>query len=116
MVRSPFGDEEILWQYVRRMFIHPDSAVVIGRKYLECRPYEANSRKLAKLIISDSQLSNLQTDDIGLASFRNIIGRKIREDFLLGHIVTLDGWILSNTELRLSSFLALRTNVSSSLG
>ena len=116
MVRFPFRDEEILWQYVRRMFIHPGSAVVIGRKYLECRPREANSKELARLIVCNSQLSNLQTGNIGLTSFRNMIGRRIRKDFLLGHVVTLDGWILSNTELRLSSFLALKTNVSSSLG
>ncbi len=108
--------EEILWQHVQRILIHPESAMVIGRKYLQCRTCEANARELTRLIIPKKQLTSLEEGNMGLANFKSFIQGRIREDFLAERVVTLEGWILSLTEVRLCSLVAVKMDQSIAVG
>ena len=113
--RSVRHPEEILWHHVQRILNHPESAIVIGRKYLQCKSCEADVKLLTRLIVPEKQLIALKGDE-GLAKLRNILRRKIREDFLEDRVVTLEGWILSLTEVRLCSFVLMKTDKSFAIG
>ena len=113
--RSVPHAEEILWHHVQRILIHPESAVVIGRKYLQYRSSEADARQLTRLLVPEEQLITLR-GETGLAKLRNIIRSRIREDFLEDRVVTLEGWVLSLTEVRLCSLVAVKTDKSFALG
>ena len=113
--RSVPQAEEILWDYLQQIFIHPESAVVIGREYLQCRSCEADARQLTRLIVPEEQLTGLK-GETGLANLRNILRSRIREDFIEDRVVTLEGWILSHTEVRLCSLVAVKTDKSFAFG
>lgn len=108
-------DEEILWGHVQRILNHPESAAVIGRKYLQCRTCEADAGLLTKLIAGGVELVTLESDT-GSEKLRKILRSRIREDFLNDRVVTLEGWVLSLTEARLCSFVAVKTDKSFALG
>lgn len=107
--------EEILWSYVQRILVHPESAMVIGKKYLQCRSCEADVGELTKLIVPHDQPSILQSKG-GLSQFRKDIRKRIREDFLKDQTIILDGWILSLTEVRLCSLMAVKMDSSIAVG
>lgn len=114
-VRPGRHAEDILWQHVQRILIHPESAAAIGRKYLQCTSCEADARLLTRLLVPERQLAALE-NDTGSAKFRHMIQRRIREDFRESRTVTLEGWVLSITEVRLCSLVAMKTDGSFVLG
>jgi len=109
--RSVRNADEVLWYHVQKIFPHPESAIVIGKKYLQCASCEANVELLTKLIVSNPL--PIPTEPEGeVDKIRNILRKKIRRDFLEDRVVTLDGWILSLTEVRLCSLVVMKTDKS----
>ena len=90
-----------------RSFTYRESAKVIGSEYLRRVPQEANTRLLIDLICSCSaeRRTELRQADVGTA--RRLLQLQQREDFEYGRIVNLQGWILSQTEVRLCALTAL---------
>lgn len=89
------------------LFAHAPSAHAVGRVYLRQVPAEGDAQALARLI-ADS----LGTDAGALArmsdgALRHAIARRIRQDFADDRITSVDGWLLSVTEARLSAVTTL---------
>lgn len=97
--RSPVDD---LCRDLCRLLPHPESARVLGAAYLRRRPEEANRSTLLGLL--------------GLAGERAIRSEAVlalhRADFRAGRVLTLRGWTLSLTELRLCALVCLTTAAS----
>jgi hypothetical protein len=88
------------------LFRHPDSARAIGAAYLALHPEEANADDLVKLIsdVPEDPMVTLHASD---AELRTWVRRRQAHDFASGHIVKLDGWLLSATEGRLCALTVL---------
>jgi hypothetical protein len=103
---SPAADQ-LLSSKLTTLFRHRTSAAMIGLEYLGSNPAEADARRLTQLICSRWQR---RSDEIACTDTRNIkkilIGQ-VREDFEKGRVVNVQGWILSETEARLSALAAL---------
>jgi hypothetical protein len=85
----------------------PQSAGVVGRAYLREAPREADVPTLVQLVAGGLpggvQVVNRATDN----QLRELITVRIREDFAEDRTVTLQGWIVSQTEARLFAVAAL---------
>lgn len=88
------------------LFAHPESARVLGMRYLETTGKDASaSRRLERLSRRLSvQLSIQKLDDEEL---RARLLSSIRSDFESGRVVDLDGWVISSTEADLYAIAAL---------
>jgi hypothetical protein len=82
----------------------PDSAVVIGSAYLRSTPDEREPGRLADLIASRCGEGVFDLDGEAL---RRCLGRRTRQDFADGRVVTIHGWMLSVTEARICGLAAL---------
>jgi hypothetical protein len=101
------GVDQLLSEKLTSLFHHKTSAAMIGLEYLRSRPNEADARQLTRLICSRWPG---QLDERTFADARNIqkiLLRQVREDFDKDRIVHVRGWILSETEARLSALAAL---------
>jgi hypothetical protein len=82
------------------------SACVIGRKYLETKPFESNLNRLVELIcITDDNYTRLIEAD-NRATLQ-LIQNWIRDDFSEGRITTIAGWHLSRTEARIYALTSM---------
>jgi hypothetical protein len=88
-------------------FHNKESARAIGLEYLRIVPAEANARQLTHLICSPWAQRYDETAHADAAKIKTILLRQQREDFEMGRIVELQGWILSQTEARLCALAAL---------
>lgn len=88
---------------------HADSAARLGRRYLEGAPQEANTTRLVALIGTAPAAG--ESD----AALRERLETRIRQDFIDGVTVSVDGWRLSVTEARLCALVSLLQNTSSSI-
>ena len=89
------------------LFKHGESAKVIGREYLRHYAQEADEQILLGLISSgftDGPEMLSAADDEEISRW---LRRQIGQDFEAGHVVKLEGWILSATEARLCALVAL---------
>jgi hypothetical protein len=87
-----------------KLFAARESAVVLGRAYLDLRPEEGDSTiLLRRLGISSRALDEAAARE----SIPSVLKLRHREDFLKGRIVELQNWFLSETELRLSALVCL---------
>jgi hypothetical protein len=86
-----------------------ESAVRLGKKYLLQHPEQCNSQLLAELIFSGWSESKhqLALSDPGI--LKEMLTRKIRLDFRLHNVSSLDGWMLSKTELQQWALMSLVT-------
>ena len=66
----------------------------LGKRYLEAYPEERELCKTLSLDLRAKNISRFDTKEFAL---------KIREDFRNANTVVLDGWVMSKTELRLST-------------
>lgn len=84
-----------------------ESVVRLGEKYLLQHPEHCNSQLLAELMFSGWSESNrrLALSEPGI--LQEMLTRKIRLDFRLHNVSSLDGWVLSNTELQHWALLSL---------
>jgi hypothetical protein len=88
---------------------HGRSAVAVGRAYLAARPQEADVERLASELELPADLPDLESQ-AGLATLVALAGSlssRHRADFREGRVVELEGWVLSETELRLAALAAL---------
>jgi hypothetical protein len=91
--RPPAGAEPLA-----RLLPHAENAARLGRRYLEETPQEADAAHLVALIGVAAD-----TD----AALRERLEARIRQDFIAGATVAVDGWLLSRTEARLCALLSL---------
>ena len=96
--------QESLASRLRRIFRIPGSAAAVGRIYLRNAPQEADERRLVRLICPSTR--RWQMADAG--RLRRLIARQQQQDFRLGRVVQVDGWMLSATEARLCALAAVR--------
>ncbi len=103
---SFFGLSTILLEsttpIITRLFTHHESAIALGRSYLDLFPDEANYDYLAQ-----HTLHHIPTTTIEIQSIKKILQTQRQEDFRNSHTVILNGWVLSRTEARLCALLAL---------
>ena len=83
-----------------------DGVSEIGRAYLRVEPAENEIQLLSDRIFSEIRWDLLQSGDA-----REVIARRVREDFREGRVVRLQGWVVSLTEARLSALVALANRV-----
>lgn len=88
-------------------FIHNESAKIIGLEYLRCAPREADARLLVDLICSCQAEHKLELAKADMEQRRELLLLQQRQDFERGRIVKVQGWILSETEVRLCALAAL---------
>lgn len=89
------------------IFIHKDSAKIVGQAYLQSFPGEADIHFLVDLICpfqAARQSEIIKTDGMKL---RELLFLQQCQDFEYGRVVKVQGWILSQTEARLCALVAL---------
>jgi len=84
-----------------RLLPHVDSAARLGRRYLQDTPREAHVGRLVALIGVNP--ADTESD----AALRERLEARIRQDFIEGATVTVDGWRLAATEARLCALVSL---------
>jgi len=83
------------------------SAVRLGNKYLLQHPEHCNSQLLAELIFSGWSESKRQLALSDPYILKEMLTRKTRLDFRLHNVSSLDGWMLSKTELQRWALMSL---------
>ncbi len=79
-----------------------NSAYIVGRKYIEKAPNEADPKQLVAMICSGSD--DFRCD--GEMLKKHVIMQS-RSDFSNGRTVSVDGWVLSLTEARLYALASI---------
>ena len=102
------------WRYTRARARHvlrlgawvsaSQDAQALGRAYFTIQPEEADEDTLLRLLSADLDVSVLGMDD---GELRRVSRERMRRDFEEGKTVSVRGWILSRTELRLCGLAAL---------
>ncbi len=80
----------------------PPESVAIGKLYLKTRGDER--ARLGELLFAGDRWSGVKARSG--EQVQTLIAEQVREDFQQGRVVTLDGWVLSETEGRLCALLA----------
>jgi hypothetical protein len=81
-----------------------ESAAAVGRAYLDLAPGEADSRVLVQRLSASLGKGRTLGDD----ELRRLLALRIDRDFADERVATVQGWVLSVTELRLCALCALR--------
>jgi len=89
------------------MLRHPDSAALLGRLYLDKNPQEADAARLVTLIGATQDPALPPVTAAPDESLRSSLEERIRNDFIDGDTVAVDGWLLSITEVRLCALVSL---------
>ena len=85
----------------------PDSAAVVGRVYLAGHPAEADRDRLAARLEQALRCQDCDPAQAEADQLRAALARQIRADFAAARVVSVDGWVLSETEARLCGLAAL---------
>jgi hypothetical protein len=89
-----------------QFFSNRESARVVGQRYLDLTPNEASTERLMALIFqSKENYARLAHADA--EQLRAILSDQQRADFAHGRTIMIDGWILSETEVRLCALAAI---------
>ena len=89
------------------LFHDKESAKTIGREYLKNAPEETHYKILIEKILTNSNTRlKIQTES-SPNRIKNILVKKIREDYEHGRIIYLKDWIISITEARISALAAI---------
>jgi hypothetical protein len=89
------------------MLRNPDSAARLGRLYLDERPREADATLLVTLIGAARGPALPPASPSADEALRADLEERIRNDFIYGNTVAVDGWLLSLTEARLCALVSL---------
>lgn len=89
------------------LFRDPDSARRVGREYLRNAPDEASTARLVSAIAVGLPGGVAGLRDISDADLRELLSKRMVEDFDLGRTAELQGWVLSLTEARLCALTTL---------
>jgi hypothetical protein len=98
--------DPLSWK-LAHFFLHKKSAKKIGLEYLRCVPREADTHLLTDLICSSQEERWAQLAHADGRMRRELLLHQQRQDFAHGRIVKVQGWILSETEVRLCALAAL---------
>ena len=82
-----------------------EAARVIGRAYLATAPAEAGVEALVTELTLPRQ--NQGEGPAGTAGLKEWLAQRSRDDFAAGRVVSVDGWLLSESEARLYALVAL---------
>jgi hypothetical protein len=85
----------------------PESAAVVGRRYLAAHPQEADRASLAAQLDADLRCQDCDPLQADRPALRAGLSRQIRIDFARSRVVRVEGWVLSVTEARLCALAAL---------
>jgi hypothetical protein len=93
------------------IFSAKESAKIIGRKYLQDTPEEADIEVLVHLLCRHptQHLHKFRTADS--SRIKRIIREQHLKDFEFGRTLRVNGWILSETETRLCALSAMMTTL-----
>lgn len=95
------------------VLVHRESAAVIGQEYLRRVPEENNIDVLVDLICSPGAGQQKELMYSGDAkALRAILSSQQRDDFANDRTSKVQGWILSDTEVRLCALAALTADSS----
>ncbi len=94
------------------VFSRPESAAIVGRRYLERYPMEADPVRLlaaieGRLRRAAGPPSLPPLDRIGKAQLDRHIAAAVARDFEDGRMAEVEGWLLAETEARLCALAAL---------
>jgi hypothetical protein len=84
-----------------------EDAAILGIEYLNSAPEEADLYKIVDLICPNNSAKYVQLAHANSHQAHAIIVGWQREDFELGRIVNVAGWLLSETEARICALTAL---------
>ena len=86
---------------ILRLFSCPASAASIGRVYLDNNPRAHDCAYLTDRIFAgwDEQKRHLALSR--QTTLKEMLAAQCKQDFHAGRVSTIDGWVLSHTELRL---------------
>jgi len=94
-------------QAICLLYPSSEAAIRLGKIYLLQHPEHCNSQLLAKLIFSDWSESKRQLALSNPDILKEMLSRRIRRDFRLHNVSSLDGWMLSKTELQQWALMSL---------
>lgn len=100
------GSVDALAVRLHEVLKHSASAKVLGQRYLELTPREADINVLTALIGRTPE-NTAQLLQAGRHQLRTLLAAQQRMDFGSRRTVSIDGWILSETEARLCALAAL---------
>jgi len=83
-----------------------NSAKVIGLQYLKTKPHEADAKILLELIFQRAE-GEAFVKNLPLQEMKNLISHTVQEDFDKDCTSIVNGWVLSQTELRLCALLTV---------
>jgi len=88
-------------------FVHKESAKVIGRAYLQRVPEESEVSRLVAGICSLQVEQHTECAKAAPKRYRDLLLQQQQQDFEHGRVVSVAGWILSQTEARLCALATL---------
>lgn len=86
-----------------------DKIVEIGSMYLKQHDNNYSKSELRKEILNELDTTN-DSNDANLGVIFSELSQKVKEDFKMGMIIIIDGWILSKTEVQQCAFYSLIKN------
>jgi hypothetical protein len=90
------------------LFSNPSSAAAVGAAYLDVRGGDADAAALFEEFVgSDAELQT-RLDGMTQHELRTYVRERVREDFLAGRTRSIDGWVLSHSELLLYGLAAVK--------
>ena len=89
------------------IFTRPLSAARIGRAYLRAHPDQARLDRLLQELAAGWPGGAGHLERLSTAQLRRRLNRKIRADFAAGRTVTVEGWVLAESEARLFALTTL---------
>ena len=107
---GPPGIEEI-GHYLAGLIRHPQAAADIGSSVLQTDAAirSMSPEQLTALILRETGLGDVdRLDEIG-----RILKKRVRQDFADETVVTVNGWLLSQTEARLCALVKLQRSAES---
>jgi hypothetical protein len=85
---------------LRGLITDREGAAQLGRTYLDAHPSEASRAALVRQLADPIAPTSAERAARG-------VGKRIREDYAIGHTVVVEGWVLSRTEARLYALVAI---------
>jgi hypothetical protein len=90
------------------VFNHAESMKFIGRKYIEQVPAEQKESTLMEAILSGGPGAQFQHSMLSSQKeIKRFIRSRVKQDFISGQTVNIQGWVLAKTEARLCALAFL---------
>jgi hypothetical protein len=113
-VFGPPGIEEI-GHYLAGLIRHPQAAADIGSSVLQTDAAirSMSPEQLTALILRETGLGDVDRLEVSLDEIGRILKKRVRQDFADETVVTVNGWLLSQTEARLCALVKLQRSAES---